>query len=60
MNFTVANSYKADGALGASGGSTQVPTSIIPILQLNNWDPNKGWDEKAVAYVRDTVLKINP
>jgi hypothetical protein len=37
-----------------------VPTGIIPILQLNNWDPVKGYDEKATAYVRDTVLNVTP
>ncbi len=58
MHFDVKNTYRADGALGAPGGTDIVPTGIIPILQLNNWDPVNGYSEKATAYVRDTALHV--
>lgn len=58
MQFIVPSSYKADGALGATGGSRNTPTGIIPILQLNNWAVPSGYDEKATAYIRNTVLTI--
>ena len=58
MQVTVANSYKADGALGGGSGQYVTPTGIIPILQLNNWAIPSGYNDKAVAYIRNTVLTV--
>lgn len=58
MQVTIPSSYNADGALGYSGGSSVTPTGIIPILQLNNWAVPAGYNDKATAYIRNTVLTV--
>jgi hypothetical protein len=58
MQVTVASSYRADGAIGGGAGTYVTPTSIIPILQLNNFAMPNGYNEKANAYIRNTILTI--
>ena len=58
MQVTVASSYRADGAIGGGSGRYVTPTSVIPILQLNNWAIPSGYNEKANAYIRNTILMV--